>query len=329
MLADPHDHIIRVAKFRKVTEDEELLFSLNRHLAVFDAGKTARVDNEFPIVFIVGLPRSGTTLLSQLVSRHLRVGYINNLIARFWLNPLVGIAVSRAVLGQNPGEKINLESKHGVTEEPWGPHEFGYFWRHWLHLDECETHHLDKEVASGLEREDLKKVLLQIASAFQRPVVFKNIICGLNASLLSGIYPKSLFIHIQRDTKTIVASILTARLERYGSYSAWWSLKPSSYASIAAETDPIRQVVRQVMEAGVELRRELSTPNVAMLEVSYETVCRQPLQILLQIADAIKDMGVQMELPSETIAPLKASPGPTLPVEMDRALKSLLEEPKV
>src|SRR5215831_19286131 len=192
MLADPHDQTLRVERFRKAAEDEEFLLSLNRHLAVIDAGRTAQIEKEFPLLFIVGLPRSGTTLLSQLVSRYLRVGYINNIVARFWLNPLVGIALSRAILGQNPGEKISLESKHGVTQEPWGPHEFGYFWRHWLHLDECETHHLDKEVASRLDRDDLREMLFRIASAFHLPVVFKNIICGPNASLLSTIYPKSL-----------------------------------------------------------------------------------------------------------------------------------------
>jgi hypothetical protein len=43
---------------------------------------------EGPVFFIVGAPRSGTTLLLQTIINHYNLGYINNFIARFWEAPV-------------------------------------------------------------------------------------------------------------------------------------------------------------------------------------------------------------------------------------------------
>jgi ABC-type oligopeptide transport system ATPase subunit len=55
--------------------------------------------------FIVGLPRSGTTLLSQLLAYSLDAGYTTNFAARFWLAPVHGLRLGRrggVVAGEDP-----------------------------------------------------------------------------------------------------------------------------------------------------------------------------------------------------------------------------------
>jgi hypothetical protein len=42
----------------------------------------------------VGVPRSGTTLLYQLIARFLRVGFITNRMARYWMTPIAGAMLS-------------------------------------------------------------------------------------------------------------------------------------------------------------------------------------------------------------------------------------------
>jgi hypothetical protein len=55
-------------------------------------------------VFVLGVPRSGTTLTSQLLAYCLDAGYVNNAAARFWLAPVHGIRLARLIAGDR-GER--------------------------------------------------------------------------------------------------------------------------------------------------------------------------------------------------------------------------------
>ncbi|MFW5879616.1 MAG: sulfotransferase, partial [bacterium] len=57
---------------------------------------------QLPVIFIVGLPRSGTTPLAQMMVQRFRLGYVTNLIAKFWNSPELGIALTKE-LSSDPG----------------------------------------------------------------------------------------------------------------------------------------------------------------------------------------------------------------------------------
>jgi len=295
MHIDPHDAGLRLEKFRKEEALEDYFSRLNRYLMAFNCEEVAP-DPTFPLIYVVGLPRSGTTLLSQLISRYLPVGYINNLIARFWLNPAVGIRLSQAILGQQARERIEFKSTHGVTADPWGPHEFGYFWRHWLRLDEAQTHKLEQGHLDGIDRKGLQKALSGTAAAFAAPVVFKNIICGLQAEFLTQVHSSSLFVYIERDPRAVEASLIRSRNERYGDPAVWWSLKPSTYDEISRIQLPAEQIGRQVVDGARDFAFELAKPGVHSIRISYEELCADPVKCLNTIADAVTALGYPVSL---------------------------------
>ena len=295
MFDDPHDAGQRRECFRKDEGLEDYFTRLNAHLATFDQGGESS-GAAFPLIYIVGLPRSGTTLLSQLLSRYLPVGYINNLIARFWRNPVVGIRLSQVVFGSDIRQKIELASTHGVTAEPWGPHEFGYFWRHWLRLDEAPTHKLSKTHLDSLDCTGLAMTLNRMAAAIEAPLVFKNIICGFQAEFLTKIRPNSLFILIERDPKAVAASLLRSRQQRYGDESVWWSLKPSTFDEIRCLPTAQAQIERQIADGRSDFHAELLQSDVNLIRITYEDLCRDPLNSIQMVADASAALGYPMEL---------------------------------
>lgn len=280
--------------FQKSDFLENYLSNLNKYLQKFKNNLTIKNKN-YPIIYVVGLPRSGTTLLSQLLSRYLSVGYINNLIARFWMNPEVGIRISETVIKRSERSKIKFKSIQGVSEEPWGPHEFGYFWSHWLKLDDFTSHKLSNRHLLKVDKKGLKKQLKTIINVFQSPVVFKNIICGLQASFLSSIHPNSLFILIERDTKSVASSILKCRKQRFGNERIWWSVKPSSYSKIIKIESPIKQIKCQILDTSNDLNHELEKPNVNCIRIKYEDLCSNPFKKLQMIRDKVSTLGYSLD----------------------------------
>ena len=329
--ADPHEASQpRLAAYAKSEEAERFLAALNAQLRDADL-PVDPVDPSaasLPIMYIVGAPRSGTTLLSQLVSKHLEVGYIDNLVARFWLRPAVGIHLSRMCLGRDARRSISLRSSYGTTADLAGPHEFGYFWRHWLRLDEARTHHL---TAAELERVDVSGLRSQlereILGTFGLPVVFKNVICGFQARFLTRVHPQSLFIHITRDPIATSSSILHARQMRFGTPDAWWSLKPAAYDGIRAARTPAEQVALQVVHCRREFELELSA-DVRAMTVAYESLCSDPNVELQRIRDAVRDIGSDVRISGLPIEPLEPSTGPPLADDTRRMLENVFARPE-
>jgi Sulfotransferase family len=318
---DPHEST-RVVPIRKSAADEGWLQYLNQALERMPLPARAAAGSEsLPLIYVIGAPRSGTTLLSQLLSRSFSVGYINNLIARFWLRPSVGITLSRICLGPGARESIPLRSSYGATDGAAGPHEFGYFWRHWLRLDETATHHLDKEELSRVDAVGLAGALRdEIVTVFGRPTVLKNVICGFQADFLSRLYRPSLFVHMTREPRATAASILASRMERCGSYEAWWSLKPASFTEILTPGDPALEVCRQVQQCRDEFAAELAKPGVSSLTIDYRDLCADPTKQLGRIERSVASMGGILERGFAPPPSLVPSPGPHIPVEMKRTI---------
>ena len=323
--SDPHEIAARLPQHAKDPDRERFLAQFNEWIASLPIDSAAAAGSDrLPLVYIVGAPRSGTTLASQLISKYLEVGYINNLIARFWRRPLAGIRLSDICLGPNARREISLQSSFGVTSDVVGPHEFGYFWRLWLGLDRATTHHLSPAETERVDIEGLGRVLRdEVLGGFARATVFKNVICGFQAALLSRVHEPSLFIHVTRDLSATAASILAARQARHGDVRAWWSLKPSTFDEIRRLDHPVEQVVRQVRDCRAEFSAAFAAPGVRHIELAYESMCRSPREELERICAAVRPLGADLQ-PAGEIEPLSASAGPQLPRDLHAALLRLV-----
>src|SRR5680860_357251 len=118
-------------------------------------------------VFVVGVPRSGTTLATQLLASFAEVGYINNLIARFWSAPATGALLSKS-LGIEPS--FSGHSDYGRTHRVDEPHEFGRFWRDRLGHVEVTQPYRDHRV----DWDTLLDELDRIGQVFGQPVLYKS-----------------------------------------------------------------------------------------------------------------------------------------------------------
>ena len=232
---------------------------------------------------VIGAPRSGTTLLTQLMSSHLNIGYINNLIAAFWKSPMYGIHLSKKLLGNN--YQSNYSSNYGATEKINEPHEFSYFWKYYLNYSDFLQQTYNKE--HHIDWDKLKTILYQMCLAYEKPIVFKSFQYGFHAIEAVKAMPKSLFILIKRDVFQNAYSIYKMREKQHNDINIWASIKPHQYYLLKEES-VYRQIMGQVMFLNFEYERQLNEIlNKNKLILNYEDLCKNPSENLKLIEDKI------------------------------------------
>lgn len=260
---------------------ERVLNRLNSaNAAEFDDDVPPRTD--LYSLQITGLPRSGTTVLYQLLARSRRLGYPSNVMAFFWRTPWIGARLQRQLSAG--GGAVSVRSEAGRTPEPLDPHEFGYFWRHALGHD---TNSLDP-VRSPLEASDLRRRLDLVTSAFDLPVVYKNFLVPAHLDYLRHDVGRQRFIVIARPVHEVAASLWQVRQQLNIAANEPFGPQPTeicpTYNSVEA------RIAHQVSSLDRTWRE--SAWDGDTLFVEYEDLCRSPREIVQQCSDhALAQLG--------------------------------------
>jgi LPS sulfotransferase NodH len=277
---------VRKPGFLKDPEGESYFETVNRTLQTVEEGLYAVDSPEYPFIFIVGLPRSGTTLLSQLIAGGLDIGYVNNLVARFWLSPVTGIKLSQAVFGAK--RVATFHSTYGATQDPLDVHEFGYFWRHWLQkrtFEDVRDAHLSED---NIDWTGLRRVLANMQSQFDAPMVFKNIFGSYHIERMHNELKNVLYIYIERDPLDVAISILKARQKYYSDINCWWSYVPPDYEKVIHK-DYWTQIAGQVHYLKRYYNRAFSAfavPN-RVLRVKFAELCSDPRGVVGRVNETL------------------------------------------
>ena len=258
---------------------EELLSFLER--------KIGHIDNELvqgdlpskPIFFIMGVARSGTTLLSQFLAENTNLCYPNNILSRFYFSPMLGSMISQILidfdhLGEFQTEKDQkYSSRLGKTSGLNAPHEFWYYWRKFFKISEDQ-----KLLSSDVQgfTHGLKKIQL----AHDAPLFMKGMIMNWNIPFLYKNIDNCFFIFIKRDICFNTQSILESRQEFYGDYGEWYSFKNPEFKKLE-KLSAVEQVYNQVFLTNKSISEGLNKiPNNNYFEISYESFCQSPQKII-------------------------------------------------
>lgn len=272
-----------INKYDKDQLFEKAIDSLNKQLNLSQSELFFNEIEDKVSIHIIGAPRSGTTLLSQLILSTLEVGFINNFIAAFWNAPLYGIHLSKKLLGNN--YISNFFSDHGRTNNVQEPHEFSYFWKKHLKYSDFSQKTYDKD--HQINWVEFREIINQMVNAFDNPIVFKSFLYGFHAAKAIEYMPKTIFLFIRRDVYQNAFSILKLRQKMYGSMNHWASIKPHQYSFLKDE-NIYRQVMGQVYFLNYEYEKQLSLiPDQNKLTIEYKDLCLNPDQILNSISDKV------------------------------------------
>ena len=277
----------RKGKFKNDNSEYNYFKKINDVLVQTQEYKTDLLEIH-PSIFIFGLPRSGTTLLYQFISKFIKVGYFNNLMAKFWKAPLFAIELEKS-LNLNK-TNFNLNSNYGRSFQLSGPHEFSYFFQDLFDLNSIERFIDFSEKNIAFEREHVRKVLLNFQHEFKKPLVFKTNFIVNYMNTINQLLEKSFFIYIERDKIDVALSILNARKKFYGNYSTWWATYSDSY--FYQNLNFQEQIFNQIHELEVIYKGKFNEiPEQKKMLITYKDLCHKPKVVYDNLFKKLNQIG--------------------------------------
>lgn len=280
-------HSSRKDKYKKDADQERRLQQMNQMLEQFEDQVAPRPDTpKHPLLFIVGCPRSGTTLLAQLLASSGLFAYVSNFVARFWLAPWLGASIGQALGLARLSSPSNLQSTFGQTTGWTEPHEFGYFWDRWFEFG--ETAKLSEAQLAKIDRTKMKRTFAALQAAYDRPMFFKNQNkYSLQIEFLAELFDNAYFVLLERYPLYQTQSVLLARAEFCGDINQWWTMRPKEYP-ILKELSPYEQIAGQTYYLSKDIWASLKRLSAdRYLVLPYEDLCASPRDAVIQVAHLV------------------------------------------
>jgi hypothetical protein len=257
---------------------ELLLIVFERAWLLTDSKRFKNADC-FPPVFIIGAPRSGTTLLYQLLVNRYKFVYFSNFTANFCRAPILATMMVRKSFWDIQTHVYT--SKHGLIKGWAEPHEAGNFWYRWFPRGQYVY------VAPGTTS---RSVLIQIQQAVTGmgivsglPALYKNTYNSMRIAPVLEAFPEAYFLVCHRKPVDVAQSILKARIESSGNRENWWSLPPKEIKEI--EKHPYwEQVVEQVYYTNKQITDDKKRFGARYFyDVNYKDMCCDTHEFLLGV----------------------------------------------
>jgi hypothetical protein len=237
-----------------------------------------------PQLFIVGLPRSGTTLVYQYVVHRLRVAYFTNGVGSFHRAPCLATWWQHRRHGEY---RSDFASRYGKVEGPLAPREAGAFWNRFFPVDD----RVPPDWLAPPRARLLRNTVACTQRAFgDAPFVNKNVKHLLRLGALARVFPSGHFLVVERDHEDVACSVLRARRELGVDARRWWSVLPRDHAALA-RLAPEERVAAQVRSLAAELDEELARlPKGRVHRIDYASFCAAPESCIALLRAALGEI---------------------------------------
>ena len=218
-----------------------------------------------PAIFILGPPRSGSTLLYQILTTAFHNVHLTNIWNLFFSTPMLGAFLSDRFCRNY---QTNYKSVKGFVPGICGEAEGMRFWKYWV--GQGLQHNESNLKPSRLKK--INKLFSKKYSSTHNVWISGYIGHVFCIDLLRKYWPNAVFIHVYRDLLSNAYSI-------YKNFPhSWFSLDPGGIQNTSG--DRYEEIARQITRIHSII---LDYYGRDMLSVSYEKLCENPQKVIRQL----------------------------------------------
>lgn len=246
-----------------------------------EAGRVARPRRpRFPPIFIIGLPRTGSTLVYHALVRRFGLAYLCNAAASLPNSPVIATSFLCAFRRVSPG--ADFRNLYGVTPGWSGPAQGREVWGRWFPMDQsyCGPGSLSPEA-----RLAMRSTVAGIESAFGMPFANKAQGHAVRLEALCETFEDAVFVRVNRDRLEVAESILRGRRDCFKRESRWFSAKPSNYEQLVP-LDAFRQIAGQICGIEGDMQRAFGQIGAErVLDIDFREFCAFPSAVLDRVRE--------------------------------------------
>jgi len=299
----------RTQQYARNNHLDELLGELSDLLGPVDKKVSTQFEHpNWPPLFLIGSPRSGTTFVMQLLNATVQFAVPTNLLSRFYYAPHIGAKIQQLLTDKkfdynnemgSFGSKEEFSSNLGKTSGALSLSEFTYFWRRFI--PNYDPQYLSPTEENQIDGVGLASGMASIEAVIQKPLAMKAFIIQYNLPKLYEIFNNAVFVQVRRNPLYVMQSIYEARIVFYNTLDIWWSVKPREFGELE-HLDIYHQIAGQVYYTELALADGLGQiPVKNQLIVEYEEVCQSPSEFYAKLKDKYKENNY--ELPDDVNLP--------------------------
>lgn len=216
-------------------------------------------------VFIVGVPRSGSTYTYQLITSTFSVKYIDNVIDVFHNNIRFAFKLSDKIFKGKQHKVFKSDFGNTMSYSWRGPSECGDYWYRFFPRTE---YYISEQNIEKVDLKRFKEELNWLCQTYEAPTVFKNLLVSGRIYALQKICPEATFLYIKRDPFYNAQSIINARRKIGVADKDWWSAKPYNYDELKS-LPLMEKVAKQVFYLQEQIEKDLKNYYPDQYKIIY------------------------------------------------------------
>lgn len=237
-----------------------------------------------PQLFILGLPRSGTTLIYQYLVHRLKVAYFTNGVGDFPNAPVIATLLQKSIHGRF---RSDFQSRYGKVDGPLEPREAGGFWARFFDPER----YVDYDDLPQRQVDVLRRTVAAMETVFGgAPFVNKNVKHLLRIGAMKRIFPECHFVVVERDRADVAISLLRGRYEAQADPRQWLSARPPDFEALK-DRPLVEQIAGQLASLNARLEQDLSALDADdVTRVDYRAFCAEPELLVERLRPSILDV---------------------------------------
>jgi len=241
-----------------------------------------------PPIFIIGAPRSGSTLLYQVMVKYFDFGYLSNFHCLFHGAPSF---VEHLFRPSKWKQGNDYTSEFGQTKGWGAPSECGDYWYRFFRRRPQFVPLKDVNKKTIFR---LRGVIRLLGNGFKRPILFKNMNCALRLEPIIKALPEAVFLVTHRNELDNAQSLLKVRKNIHGTYDQWWSMEPPSVEELK-KLPCYQQVVLQIRHIHLLIDEARRTCPNKFFEINFKDFCLDTHHTLEAIRNFLISNGISVK----------------------------------
>ena len=250
-------------------------------------------DNHLQPIFIIGAPRTGSTILYEALISTYQVSYISNIAALFYRSPALCTWLTKN-LARN--RRFQGKSQFGYIRGLTSPSEAGRLFSYWF----GEQSFNETPEIHNVSTNYIRSTVSTISSIMGGPLVTKNLNNSFRLRAIHKAFPNAIYLYIKRDPLYTAQSLLIARRKLFKNETHWFSVKPPGYESMINKSQ-YDQIAWQVKAVEDLIENEIHSLKLQRaLTIHYQDFCADYTGTLKIISDHCNKYGLTLKTTKNT-----------------------------